>query len=59
MHTHIIIFALIYLSISSSLVARWIDTGFINWEQPNGEEFVARHWGDEWMSWFEGPFLLQ
>jgi len=53
MRKHIIISTLIYLSISSSLVARWIDTGFIKWEQPNGEEFVARHWGDEWISWME------
>lgn len=29
------------------------DTGFIKWEQPNGTEFIARHWGDEFLSWMQ------
>jgi len=29
------------------------DTGFIKWQQPNGVEFIARAWGDEYLNWIK------
>ena len=32
------------------------DTGYIVWTQPNGDTFIARHWGDEFIWWMEDEF---
>ncbi len=31
----------------------FMDTGFIKWHQPNGIEFIARSWGDEYLNWMK------
>ncbi len=36
---------------SLNLFAGPFDSGFIEWNQPNGVTFVARHWGDEFQWW--------
>jgi len=38
---------------SVAVFGRWIDTGYITWKQPDGTEFTARLWGDEFFSWME------
>lgn len=30
-----------------------LDTGMIEWKQPNGVTFIGRNWGDEFESWME------
>ncbi len=30
-----------------------LDTGVIEWKQPNNVTFMGRHWGDEFASWME------
>ena len=30
-----------------------MDTGYIEWQQPNGITFTARIWGDEFENWME------
>ncbi len=37
----------------SALIAAPFDTDYIEWQQPNGITFVARHWGDEFEWWME------
>jgi len=44
---------LIVIMTSISVYSRYRDTGFIKWKQPNGIEFTARYWGDEYFDWME------
>ncbi|TVL98181.1 MAG: hypothetical protein CV087_21610 [Candidatus Brocadia sp. WS118] len=39
--------------IFSFLLAIPFDSGFIEWQQPNGVTFTARAWGDEFEMWME------
>ncbi len=44
----LILLTIINLIIFVTLVnASYMDTGFIEWQQPNGATFIARTWGDE------------
>lgn len=43
----------IFLVHTAELFADWRDTGFITWEQPDGTDFIARSWGDEFFYWME------
>ncbi len=33
--------------------ASYLDTGWFEFEQPDGVKFVGRYWGDEFFNWFE------
>lgn len=44
---------LVFLIYNAVMFSSPKDTGFIKWEQPNGTEFIARHWGDEFLSWMQ------
>lgn len=46
-----VFFLLITLSIF--VFGNYHDTGYIKWTQPNGVNFTARQWGDEFFHWFE------
>ena len=42
-----------FLVFSPKLFSSYRDTGFITWSQPDGTEFIARSWGDEFFYWME------
>lgn len=44
---------LIFIIFNTNLLSSPKDTGFIKWKQPNGMEFTARHWGDEFLNWMK------
>lgn len=46
----ILLFTILIISL---VTGAYYDTGFIEWQQPNGVTFVARQWGDEFESWME------
>lgn len=47
----VILFGL--LLFNNVIFSSLIDTGFIKWKQPNGVEFKARLWGDEFFYWMQ------
>lgn len=47
------IFVFIFLAFFTVLQSAPFDTGFITFTQPNGIEFKARKWGDEFNKSFE------
>lgn len=53
MKNKILFLFLIFIVLSSLLDAAYLDTGYITWKQPDGTEFIAREWGDEFFNWFE------
>jgi hypothetical protein len=44
---------LFVIVISVLTYAAWLDTGFIEYKQPNGVTFIAKMWGDEFFHWIE------
>ncbi len=47
------IFLLVIIILTGAIYSSWFDTGYKTWKQPDGTEFTARHWGDEFFNWFE------
>lgn len=47
-------FLLLFIILGAiSVFGGYKDTGFIKWQQPNGVEFTAKYWGDEYFYWME------
>ncbi|NIT60324.1 MAG: hypothetical protein GWN00_30195, partial [Aliifodinibius sp.] len=46
-------YLIINLLLISALFAGYFDTGYIQWEQPDGTKFTARLWGDEFENYMQ------
>ncbi len=54
MKFRIVLFSITLVLLCTSLVySSWMDTGYIEWNQPNGITFIARLYGDEFENWME------